>query len=230
MTAEPSAHAIPKSLAEALGRLQADMPAIVKDQRANTGQYAYAYADLAQISREVLPLLQPLGLAWITKPTTDAQGRFCLEYSLLHVSGEREDGCYPLNGGGNPQQRGSEISYARRYVLCSVLGVAPEADDDGAAATAHYVEQPERASRARKITKGQITAVQTGFSVLGFGGDENREQRLQITARLAGLESLASTSDLTSDQAKRVLDGLAERKRRQAEEPSSGGEGGTSGA
>jgi hypothetical protein len=132
-----------KSLAEALAMLQTRLPEIKKDQTANTGTYSYTYADLAQVSRAVLPVLGGLGLSFSAKPTMSG-GQFVLAYRLLHVSGEDDTGEYPLPTGGTPQSMGSAITYARRYCLCAVTGVAPEDDDDGAAAQAEHRYQASR--------------------------------------------------------------------------------------
>jgi hypothetical protein len=52
---------------------------------------------------------------------------------------------------------------------------------------------------------------------LGFAGDENREQRLGITAKILGLPELESSSDLTRADADRVIAALIERKERTAQ-------------
>jgi hypothetical protein len=116
-------------LFKALANLQAELPKVGKNATAQYGKYA----DLADVSAVVLPLLGKYGLAFMAKPTMDG-GSFGLAYSLVHTSGEREDGFYPLPVNGNSQQLGSAITYARRYSLCAVTGVAPDEDDDGAAA------------------------------------------------------------------------------------------------
>jgi hypothetical protein len=53
---------------------------------------------------------------------------------------------------------------------------------------------------------------------LGFAGDENREYRLAITAKILGLPELESSSDLTRADADRVIAALIERKERTAGE------------
>jgi hypothetical protein len=137
-----------KGLAHALAILQTRLPEIKKDQTAKvktkTGaDYSYKYVDLAQISRALLPVLGDLGLSFIATPTT-IEGRFVLAYKLLHVSGESESGVYPLPSDGSPQSMGSAITYARRYCLSAVTGIAPDEDDDGVAANANYHHQAAR--------------------------------------------------------------------------------------
>lgn len=120
--------------AEALAAFQAELPKLDKANTADTGSYTYRYADLADVSSVVLPLLAKHGLSFSSKPTLD-EGKFVLAYVLRHVSGESDSGTYPLPS-GTPQQIGSAITYARRYVLGAITGVAPDADDDGKAAGA----------------------------------------------------------------------------------------------
>lgn len=130
----------PGNLATALAAFQAELPTISKRNTADTGSYSYKYADLADVSTLVLPLLGKHGLSFSAMPTLDDAGKFVLEYALRHRGGDVQVGRYPLPS-GTPQQIGSAITYARRYALCSVTGVAPEAeDDDGKGAADTRVE------------------------------------------------------------------------------------------
>lgn len=136
------------TLADALVRVQARLPHVGKDKtaqvRSEKGSYSYSYADLADIARVLMPLLAAEGLAWTCRPTLDGD-RFALRYSLLHVSGEREDGAYPLPDPvrSTPQQIGSAITYGRRYCLTAVTGlVVGGEDDDGQAASSTTAASP----------------------------------------------------------------------------------------
>jgi hypothetical protein len=212
--------AIPATLVEALVAVQGQLPVLAKDKAANYGKYA----DLVQVHEAVLPLLVEHGLCWTCCPTTLDDGRPVLEYALRHVSGESIGGRYPLPPGASPQQLGSAVTYGRRYSLCAVLGVVADADDDGAAAEASARPARRRATTDDdgRIRPQQRTAVMAGFGELGYGGEENRDRRLQVAARLAGLESLDSVNSLTTTQARAVLDGLAERRKAQRQENPSG--------
>jgi hypothetical protein len=135
-----------KNLFAALAAVQAELPKIDKsnvgDIPGKDGKrgYKYKYADLADVSQAILPLLAKHGLAFNSKPTM-ADGEFGLLYKLVHESGEMDEGFYPFGRGGSPQQVGSLITYARRYCLCAITGAAPDEDDDASAA-----EQPYRQS------------------------------------------------------------------------------------
>ena len=154
-------------LFKALAQLQAKLPKIRKGEtakvRSDKGNYEYKYADLTDVSEEVLPLMGSLGLAFTARPTL-AGGQFVLAYSLVHVSGEREDGIYPLPTNGTPQAIGSAITYARRYCLCAVTGVAPGGDDDdaGAAETNHRMSAADAFENAAPVPPRQNASQQRG--------------------------------------------------------------------
>lgn len=126
-----------ETLASALAAFQLELPTLGKGNVANVrsdkGNYSYRYADLAEVSTLVLPLMAKHGLSFSAKPTID-DGRFVLAYVLRHTSGETDAGLYPLPSNATPQQVGSAITYARRYILTAISGVAPDEDDGGQAA------------------------------------------------------------------------------------------------
>lgn len=144
-------------LTVSLAAVQADLPVVGKDQKATVksdkGSFTYKYANLATVSAAILPLLSKHGLAWTTRPTLDESGKFVLKYEMRHVSGEAIDGAYPLPTTTRPQEMGSAITYARRYALCAVTGLAPEEDDDNASVaerSASLREEREHAVRQLK--------------------------------------------------------------------------------
>ncbi|MGO3147114.1 MAG: ERF family protein [Leucobacter sp.] len=127
------------SLAAALAAFQADLPGVGKDS--TNPHFKSKYADLADMSKAILPALAVQGLSFTSAPTLTDRG-FVLAYSLLHESGESITGEYPLNSAGNEQQKGSSITYARRYALGAVTGAAADDDDGNAASQAKQVQPP----------------------------------------------------------------------------------------
>ena len=141
------------AFAEALAAFQAEMPTVRKNQRANAGNYSYDYADLTDITEAAAPVLARHGLSWTAAPTITEHG-FVLRYALLHSAGHREAGDFPLPDPAkfSAQQIGSWLTYARRYALCAVTGIAPGGDDDdavkaGDARSADITHAPHRAQR-----------------------------------------------------------------------------------
>lgn len=137
------------NLAAALAAVQTEIPSVAKGNTAQVasqkGSYSYRYADLAEITPLILPLLGKNGLAFSAQPTIVGDA-FVLHYTLAHESSEAIEGIYPLPDPthARPQEIGSAITYARRYALCAVTGVAPGGDDDDAASA------NERPAAARK--------------------------------------------------------------------------------
>jgi hypothetical protein len=146
-----------ENLAAALAAFQTEIPTVVKGATAKVktksgADYQYSYADLAVITPLVLPLLGKNGLAWSSQPTLMGD-HFVLHYSLSHESGEQIEGVYPLPSPNTPpQELGSAITYARRYALCAVTGVAPGGDDDDAQSAPAAPVRQQRARRAPEPT------------------------------------------------------------------------------
>jgi hypothetical protein len=166
-----------KTLAEALAALQARLPRVAKEHTAKVetktgGNYKYAYADLTDVSEAILPLMASLGLSWTCCPTM-LEGQFVLDYSL-RFSGEATSigggsysvgGFYPLPTSGSPQDIGKAITYARRYALCAVTGLAPGGDDDDAqAAEQEHVARLRRPVSAQDKERAKTSRLKAGTS------------------------------------------------------------------
>lgn len=131
----PAPTAEASELAAALAKFHETLPDVTKGS--TNPAFKSKYADLADIVKAVLPKLAAQGLAWMTTPTFTDHG-FVLAYELRHVSGESVRGEWPLPDptAATPQQLGSAVTYAKRYTLSAVTGIAPDGDDDGNAASA----------------------------------------------------------------------------------------------
>jgi len=232
------------SLAAALALVQTKLPTIAKHQtatvRSEKGSYTYDYADLADVSEQILPLLGEAGLSWTCLPTLH-DGDFVLQYELLHVSGDSKTGVYPLPKSGTPQAIGAAISYARRYALCAVTGVAPKGDDNDAAdqpktRTAQRQTRPTSRQQAAEPAAPRtaqrahvdgpplpgddspqlLTSQQRGLMLALFdqAGIEDREERLDIPRRIIGRADLDSANKLTTAEASTVIDTLDKASKR----------------
>lgn len=94
------------------------------------------YADLSAVRDAIVPVFNRHGISIIQAPTTDGFSGFSLETRLIHASGEELVFNFPLPSDVSKMQAvGSAISYARRYTLSAIAGIASEEDDDGNAAT-----------------------------------------------------------------------------------------------
>jgi len=114
-----------KELATALAKFQGQMEAIAKD--ANNPFFKSKYASLSAIIGDTRDLLAKNDLSYAQFPTGEAG----LTTILMHKSGEWMSDTFQMKPvDSKPQSFGSAITYARRYALCGILGLAVE-DDDG---------------------------------------------------------------------------------------------------
>ena len=96
------------------------------------------YADLKECFNACSDILNEYGIH-ISQPTMQEGDLFVIRTILTHTSGESmQDFGVPIvgwQGAKNPAQAfGSGQTYARRYGLCGMVGIAPE-DDDGQSLT-----------------------------------------------------------------------------------------------
>lgn len=120
-------------LAGALAKAQSIMGNAAK--KSNNPFFKSKYADLAEVIETIREPLSSNNLSYTQLVDVLESGQMVLTTTLMHSSGEWQSSCYPLNPvKKDPQGEGSAISYARRYGLSAMVGVAQE-DDDGNAAS-----------------------------------------------------------------------------------------------
>lgn len=126
---KPAAQPVEK-LAEALAAAQAAFQNPKKTKTANAGKYSYSFADLADVLDAIRQPMTSAGLSVVQ--TIETEPRLHLATTLMHSSGQSIVSRYPLTPMTSQQDMGSQITYARRYSLCAIVGVAAEEDRDGA--------------------------------------------------------------------------------------------------
>jgi hypothetical protein len=154
---------------------------------------------------------------------TVSEGKFVLAYELRHTSGEQIDGLWPLPDRGTPQEIGSAITYARRYSLCAVTGVAP-ADDDRDAIVAEKAErrrrreaqQPKAAAKPAvpPMNAGQQRQLQKAFEALGM---DAKDARLAYARKTVG-RPLKSATEMTQPEADIVIQALTAEAKEKADD------------
>ena len=199
------------NLAAALAAVQAALPVVHKGKTANVGTYKYTYADLADVTAAIMPLLSRNGLAFACTPRLVASGHgYELAATLMHASGETIEGALPI--AGTAQQLGSAITYARRYLLGSMTGVVTDSDDDAKIATeAAKANRREVHKAVAEDAVPRISETQTK-RLHALCGDLalDRDKKLAIATWSAGRE-ITTTSDLTTREASALIDYLAGR-------------------
>jgi len=206
-----------KTISAALAKAQAKMGRAVKDS--TNSAFKSKYADLASVMDACLPALNEAGIAVIQPFHQDEFGRY-VKTILVHESGETLECVIPLILGKNDMQGlGSAITYARRYGLMSMAGIAPEDDDGNAAVASTRNIQAEALAQAREDSvldglpedatprqkaEAYATAICTSFKgkgVKALDGEWNRWKR-----------AIDRLSEQFSDLHDRVVDAYEMRK------------------
>jgi hypothetical protein len=122
-----------KTISAALAKAQSEMSKALKDS--DNPHFKSKYADLAAVMDACMPALNKYGIA-VIQPFVSSDFGNAVKTVLIHEGGETLECSIPLILGKNDMQGlGSAITYARRYGLMAMAGIAPE-DDDGNAAAA----------------------------------------------------------------------------------------------
>lgn len=174
----------------ALAKAQAAFKPCVKNRKANYGKYA----DLASILAATQPALNANGLAIFQRVTSRPEG-VEVETILGHESGETISSgplfmpVTPSKGMNPAQAFGSARTYACRYSLSSLLGIAADDDDDGNAAGAGSASE-RYGARQQGFTLTQDHVDQAkAFAVRGMAAYEAYFKALPVEHRKALIDS-----------------------------------------
>jgi len=153
-----------KNLASALACAQSEMGRALKS--ADNPHFKSKYADLSSVCDACMPALTKHGIAVIQPTFDDDTGRYVKTILIHGDSGETLECRVPLIVQKNDMQGyGSAVTYARRYGLMGMAGIAPDDDDGNAAAQAAPKRESERptfdAAAATKRIKGKLALSET---------------------------------------------------------------------
>lgn len=119
------------ALAAALAKAQGAMSHASKD--ANNPHFKSRYADLAAVWSAVREPLSANGLS-VVQTVAQGDGTVGVRSLLLHASGEWISSLLEMPvAQKTPQGYGSALTYARRYALAALVGIAQDDDDAEAA-------------------------------------------------------------------------------------------------
>lgn len=119
-------------LAAALAKAQGQITGALKDS--SNPYFKSKYADLASCWDACRKQLSDNGLSVIQTTDVAADGTPMVVTTLAHSSGQWIRGFLPVKAKDDgPQAQGSGITYARRYALAAIVGLA-QIDDDAEAA------------------------------------------------------------------------------------------------
>jgi hypothetical protein len=137
-----------EELVKALVAAQARMTHAAKN--AKNDHLKSRYADLASVWDAIREALTANGLCVVQRPRTDGRA-IVLRTELLHVSGQWMASELPIlvaeGRESDPRVIGSALTYARRYSLSAIAGIAQDDDDDDGNAAGAAPSAAARADR-----------------------------------------------------------------------------------
>jgi hypothetical protein len=218
-------------LAAALLATQKAMPALHKDSKAEvvskkTGaKFSYTYLSLTALLEQAIPVLNEHGLSLLQMPSLREDGAQVLITTLLHGdSGEQFIGETPLilAGEQTPQTWGGAVTYARRYALTALLGIAADEDDDGASASRPWTAvSPKRQSEfaaqnsaEEKTRPASAAASRRIHAIITELAEARGAPREQVQSALKGALEIESMANLSATDAARADGILAEWKQK----------------
>jgi len=179
------------AIAAALAKAQLAFKPAIKD--ALNPFFKSKYVDLAGAIDSVREALSANGLAIVQ--STEAGEKLVLHTTLLHSSGEWIGGTYPIVAvKPDPQGIGSAVTYARRYSLMALLGIAAE-DDDGESAHGREAKVATITGEAKKkkptwSDEQRTTAGTLKREISEYGGEQG-EQAVDALWRRMGYDEPA---------------------------------------
>lgn len=119
------------SIAKALAQFQNEV--VQPKKSAKNPHFKSLYVPLDNVVESIADTAPKYGLSYIQTTVTENE-KAGVQTILMHESGEWiefEPFLLPIGQKSTPQAVGSAITYARRYTLSSIFGIASETDDDG---------------------------------------------------------------------------------------------------
>lgn len=183
------------NIATALAKAQAEMGKALKS--ANNPHFRSKYADLGSVMDACMPALTSAGIALIQPTGEDEHGRYVETVFIHGESGERLSCRVPLIVQKNDMQGyGSAVTYARRYGLMAMAGIAPEDDDGHAAGQAAPMQEPQRKPQA------SAEAIQSGVDYLGGADslDDLRKRWANLPREVQASAAVIACKDATKER------------------------------
>lgn len=143
-------------------------------KNAKNPHYKSSYTDLSALLDAIEPILLDNGLL-ILQPVLNGK----VITQIIDVeTGEKIESILELDGNLNPQQRGSQITYYRRYSLQSLLSLSSE-DDDANIATQNI--KPKKQILTDKAFEQAVNRI--------LAGESNLIEKVKQTYELSSKQS-----------------------------------------
>lgn len=166
------------------------------------------YLTLTGLQKTISKALDGTGLSYVQLVATTSSGAPGVRTLIMHESGQMMDsGVLTLKPTKNdPQGMGSAITYAKRYQLAAMFGIAGEKDDDGNGASypnrqAHRSAPQQRQNRPQGSRQGN----QPNNRANGQGGAPNPKIEQMKKAYHGKRAAVANETDLPIPDAHQMI-------------------------
>jgi hypothetical protein len=218
------------ALASALAKAQAELVnpekslvATIRSGRAGEGERSFRYAPLSSGLDIVRKTLGQHEIATVQTTAIDpAAGMVNLTTMLAHASGEwiaSDWPVCPVAETANPQRMGAALTYARRYALFTLVGIAGEDDldapdlDDAACSPPPSASAASAASRGSRPGNGRYSVPArtggNGIAATASKGEPppvvDREQSTVLRDRLLKALATVTSTDMAETWAREAM-------------------------
>ncbi|HKF08204.1 MAG TPA: ERF family protein [Xanthobacteraceae bacterium] len=202
------------ALASALAKAQAELvnpekslTATIRSGRPGEGERSFRYAPLSSGLDIVRKTLGQRDIATVQTTAIDKEtGVVNLTTMLAHASGQWIASDWPVCAVAetvNPQRMGAALTYARRYALFTLVGIAGEDDLDApdlcteppTTAASTGTESGELRSPLRSEGNGRTRAAGRAASTPVLSSDESAALRDRLVSEIASLQSRESATN-----------------------------------
>lgn len=119
-----------QTIYEAISAIQKAMPVIGRNKTANVGKFSYSYADLEKIWEVARPLIEANGFSVYHY----GDGDKVVTVAYHNPSNEHIKSAINITQ-TDPQKKGAEVTYYRRYNLCMLFNIIVANEDKDAIGT-----------------------------------------------------------------------------------------------
>ena len=157
-----------------------------------------SYADLTSVWSACRKVLTDNDLSIIQRFFDNDRGELVLETILLHTSGESISSELKLMGPIRDwHSMGSAITYARRYSICALVGIAPDGEDDDGNSAQRDAKQATTAGSRKSYPKKKKTPTLA----------EQKKEALEIIAEVEEADEYLRNKEIDpADPPKQVID------------------------
>jgi len=177
------------NLYDALSKAQMDMDVASKDSK--NPYYKSTYSDLSTVVKASRPALCKNGLSVIQRIHTGLHGEMFMLTRLSHSSGEWIESKMPINPPKKDIQGiGSYITYLRRYMYSSMVGVISGDDDDGERAMKAHIENEKKPQAEKEFKDKLISPDRVSLLEFMLNGKEDIKNRILAAYNIKSLSEI----------------------------------------